>query len=196
METKQDLFNYYKNALTNGLCNEYKDRWRACGTSKDALVKLVMEQQSIPHFITYCHNGMGVSKEYILENFKEYINGNTKINDADGVHGYTYGLYVAFKGVFKADMDVLACLWCSNTTIEIKTAKSPVIYVGANSHVNLSLCGYNCPRVYLFDESTVNIDESDENSNVIIYRYSDKANVYLGKYCLAKTKIFNKELKL
>ena len=63
----QDLFNYYKHALSNGLCSEYKGRWRACHDNKEQLVKLVMAQQSLPHFIHYCYNGMGLSKEYIQE---------------------------------------------------------------------------------------------------------------------------------
>lgn len=192
----QDLFNYYKHALSNGLCSEYKGRWRACHDNKEQLVKLVMAQQSLPHFIHYCYNGMGLSKEYIQETFGDYINGNAVINDADGVAGYTYSLYVGFKGVFKAATDVLAFMWCSNTSCTINVAKSPVIYFGCGSHIHLSLDGYNCPHIYLFDDSKVTIDDADEDSKVVIYKYSDKAQVELGKYCLANVKVFNKELRL
>jgi hypothetical protein len=192
----QDLFNYYKHALSNGLCSEYKGRWRACHDNKEQLVKLVMAQQSLPHFIHYCYNGMGLSKDYIQETFGDYINGNAVINDADGVDGYTYSLYVGFNGDFKAAVDVLSLMWCNNTNVAIETAKCPVIYVGCGSHVHLSLDGYNCPRIYLFDDSNVTIDDSDEDSKVVIYKYSDKAQVELGKYCLADVKIFNKTLRL
>lgn len=192
----QDLFNYYKHALSNGLCSEYKGRWRACHDNKEQLVKLVMAQQSLPHFIHYCYNGMGLSKEYIQETFGDYINGNAVINDADGVDGYTYSLYVGFKGVFKAAVDVLSLMWCTNTNVTIETSKCPVIYVGCGSHVHLSLDGYNCPHIYLFDDSKVTIDDADEDSKVVIYKYSDKAQVELGKYCLADVKVFDKQLKL
>ena len=171
----QDLFNYYKHALSNGLCSEYKGRWRACHDNKEQLVKLVMAQQSLPHFIHYCYNGMGLSKEYIQETFGDYINGNSVINDADGVDGYTYSLYVGFKGIFKAAVDVLSLMWCTNTHVTIGTSKCPVIYVGCGSHVHLSLDGYNCPHIYLFDDSKVTIDDSDEDSKVVIYKYSDKS---------------------
>lgn len=191
----QDLFNYYKHALSNGLCSEYKGRWRACHDNKEQLVKLVMAQQSLPHFIYYCYNGMGLSKEYIQETFGDYINGNAVINDADGVDGYTYSLYVGFKGDFKAAVDVLAFMWCS-TSCTVNVTKSPVIYIGCGSHVHLSLDGYNCPHIYLFDDSKVTIDDADEDSKVVIYKYSDKAQVELGKYCLADVKVFNKELRL
>lgn len=192
----QDLFNYYKHSLSNGLCSEYKDRWRACHDNKEQLVKLVMAQQSLPHFIYYCYNGMGVSKEYMQETFGDYINGNAVINDADGVDGYTYSLYVGFKGYFKASVDVLSLMWCNNTNVTIETSKCPVIYVGCGSHVHLSLDGYNYPHIYLFDNSKVTIDDTDEDSKVVIYKYSDKAQVELGKYCLADVKVFNKKLKL
>lgn len=192
----QDLFNYYKHALSNGLCSEYKGRWRACHDNKEQLVKLVMAQQSLPHFIHYCYNGMGLSKEYIQETFGDYINGNAVINDADGVDGYTYSLYVGFKGVFKAAVDVLSLMWCTNTNVTVETSKCPVIYVGCGSHVHLSLDGYNCPHIYLFDDSKVTIDDADEDSKVVIYKYSDKAQVELGKYCLADVKVFDKQLKL
>ena len=192
----QDLFNYYKHALSNGLCSEYKGRWRACHDDKEQLVKLVMAQQSLPHFIHYCYNGMGLSKEYIQETFGDYINGNAVINDADGVDGYTYSLYVGFKGVFKAAVDVLSLMWCNNINVTVETSKCPVIYVGCGSHVHLSLDGYNCPHIYLFDDSKVTIDDADEDSKVVIYKYSDKAQVELGKYCLADVKVFDKQLKL
>lgn len=192
----QDLFNYYKHALSNGLCSEYKGRWRACHYNKEQLVKLVMAQQSLPHFIHYCYNGMGLSKEYIQETFGDYINGNAVINDADGVDGYTYSLYVGFKGDFKAAVDVLSLMWCNNTYVTVETSKCPIIYIGCGSHVHLSLDGYNCPHIYLFDDSKVTIDDADEDSKVVIYKYSDKAQVELGKYCLADVRMFNKELRL
>ena len=192
----QDLFNYYKHALSNGLCSEYKGRWRACHDNKEQLVKLVMAQQSLPHFIHYCYNGMGLSKEYIQETFGDYINGNKVINDADGVDGYTYSLYVGYKGIFKAATDVLALMWCSNISCTVNVTKSPIIYVGAGSDVHLSLDGFSCPHIYLFDDSKVTIDDADEDSKVVIYKYSDKAQVELGKYCLCDVKIFNKTLKL
>lgn len=191
----QDLFNYYKHALSNGLCSEYKGRWRACHDNKEQLVKLVMAQQCLPHFIHYCYNGMGLSKEYIQETFGDYINGHAVINDADGVDGYTYSLYVGFKGVFKADVDVLALMW-SNTSCTVNVTKSPVIYIGCCSHIHLSLDGYNCPHIYLFDDSKVTIDDADEDSKVVIYKYSDKAQVEIGKYCLGKVKEFRKDLRL
>lgn len=197
------MFDFYKNALsgviTAPLCADYKNQWRSCNDDKDALVKLVMQQQSIPYFITHCYNGKGLSKEYILRTFEEYINNNSEkaiIRDADGVQGYIYSLYVAFKGVFKAAVDVLLFMWCSNTHMVIQASKCPILYVGANSTIHITCEGYNCPKIYLFDDSKVVIDDMDEESKVVVYKYSKSAKVEAGKYCLGTIKQFEKELRL
>lgn len=197
------MFDFYKNALsgviTAPLCADYKNQWRSCNDDKDALVKLVMQQQSIPYFITHCYSGKGLSKEYILRTFEEYINNNSEkaiIRDADGVQGYTYLLYVAFKGVFKAAVDVLSFMWCSNTHVIIQASKCPILYVGANSTIHITCEGYNCPKIYLFDDSKVVIDDMDEESKVVVYKYSKSAKVEAGKYCLGTIKQFEKELRL
>lgn len=196
MEQKQDLFNYYKNALSNGLCQEYKGRWQACHEDKEQLIKLALEQQSIPHVITYCNEGKGVSKEYLQKNYADYINGKAKIQGADGVDGFTSSLYVGYHGIFTLDTDVVAFLWTTNTVCTIKETKCPVMYFGCGSKVFVSLDGYNCPKLYLFDNSEVIINDADVDSKVVVYKYSKKAKVTIGKYCLAEVKVFDKELKL
>jgi archaellum component FlaC len=40
------------------------------------------------------------------------------------------------------------------------------------------------------------IEDLDENSEVVVYKYSDDAQVELGKFCLGKVKVFRKELRL
>ena len=197
------MFDFYKAALSGAitapLCADYKNEWRGCGENKDKLVKLVMRQQSLPYFITHCYSGKGLSKEYIQKTFQDYINMNTQkaiIFDADGVKGYTYSIYVAFKGVFKAVTDVLSLMWCSNTLTQIQAAKCPVIYVGCGSTIHITCEGYNSPKIYLFDDSKVIIDDADETCDITIYKYSPNAQVELGKYCLGKVKVFNKDLRL
>ena len=156
-----------------------------------------MRQQSLPYFITHCYNGKGLSKEYILNEFGDYINGNKVIFDADGVKGYTYSLFVAFDGVCKPDNDVSAFMWCNDTTLEINKAKCNVIYVGCGSELHLVCDGYNSPKIYLFDDSKLVIDDADDTSSIIVYKYSDKSGVDIGKYCTTQNlKVFQKELRL
>ena len=192
-----ELFKYYKAALVNGLCSDWKGYWQAAGDDKLKLITLAMSQQAIPHVATYAYNGNGVTKDYIETEFKDYINEKTKILDADGVDGYTYALYIAQNRILRPSVDVSSLMWCKDITLELKTAQCGFIYVSNNSDIRLVMDGFNSPRIYLFDESTITIEDADETCSATIYKYSDKCKVNYGKYCLSKRiKEFNKELRL
>lgn len=196
----KDMLTFQKNAIlgkiAQPLCQPYKQAWRACGDDKEMLVKLALSQQSQPYFATACYQKLGLSKEYILKNFKDYINGNKTIEDADGVKGYTYQIYVDYKDDISVTCDVISLMWCKDITLTINATKCPVLYISNASNVNIVCEGYNSPRIYLLDESKVTIEDCDENCGVTVYRYSDNAVVEEGKYCLGKVKVFNKQLKL
>lgn len=192
-----ELFKYYKAALVNGLCSDWKGYWQAAGDDKLKLITLAMSQQAIPHVVTYAYNGIGITKEYIETEFKDYINEKTPILDADGVDGYTYALYIAQNRILRPSADVSSLMWNKDITLELKTAQCGFIYVSNNSDIRLVMDGFNSPRIYLFDESTITIEDADETCSATIYKYSDKCKVNYGKYCLSKRiKEFNKELRL
>ena len=153
-------------------------------------------QQSIPYISHACYNKLGLSKEYVLKNFGDYINGNRTLEDLDGVKGYTYQLYVAFERDFKAVADVTSLMWCNSPLIEIEASKCHLFYVSNSSDVHFSLDGYNSIRIYLFDDSRVTIEDTEDTCDVIVYKYSNTADVETGKYCFGKVNIFNKTLRL
>ena len=192
-----DMNRYYKEALLDNLCTEYKGYWQSSRNDKEKLVRLVAKQQSLAHFITYSYNGKGLSRDYIVENFSHYINGNHVIVDADGVAGnYKTELYVGFEGILSPADDVLAFMWANVPQLEIKATKAVKMYVGCKSDVHIVCDGYNYVTVMLFDESNVTLDDIDENSNVVVFKYSDKCEVNTGKYCFGNVKQFRKELRL
>lgn len=192
-----DMNRYYKEALLDNLCAEYKGYWQASRNDKERLVRLVAQQQSLPHFITYSYNGKGLSRNYITENFADYINGNHVIVDADGVDGnYKTELYVGFNGILSPADDILAFMWSSVPQLEIKATKAVKMYAGCKSDVHIACDGYNYVTVMLFDESKVTLDDVDENSYVVVFKYSDKCEVNTGKYCFGNIKQFRKELRL
>lgn len=194
---KDELFTYRRNALLNNLCKEWDEKWALCKGDKESLMRLAMNQQSLPHVITYCNNGKGVSKEYILQEFGHLINGRGLIRDADEVDGYTYQMYVAFSDICSLPDDVSAFLWCNCPSVEIRATACPILYIGCHSDIHVTLNGYNSIRIYLFDDSSVTIADADNTCNVTIYKYSDKASVEKGKYCLCtNVKTFEKELRL
>jgi hypothetical protein len=57
------MMQFYKAALqgaiTDPLCIEYKNEWRACGDDKERLMRLGLRQQSLPYVITHCYQGKG-----------------------------------------------------------------------------------------------------------------------------------------
>ena len=198
----KELFNIYKNALEGcsqiePLCNEYRNRWRACNDNKEKLVELSLCQQAIPWFVTMCYLRRGVGKEYLLREYNEYINGFA-FKDCDGVRGYTYGLYVDwdYENDLTVDKDVVSVMWTIGANLIVPKTKATTIYISNKSNVHIVGDGYNNINVKLFDKSKITIEDLDEESEVAVYKYSDDAQVELGKYCLGKVKVFRKELRL
>lgn len=196
-----ELLEFKKNAILGKisgqpLCEEYKAALRKCGNDKEMLVRLALMQQSTPYLSHACYEKTGLSKEYILANFDEYINGKRTFENVEGVGGYTYQLYVGYDKDFEITADVTSLMWCNGSQIAIESTKCPVLYVSNKSDVSITGEGFNAIRVYLFDESVVNLDDFDENSSVLVYKYSKDARFEIGKYCLGKVKVFNKELKI
>ena len=191
------LFEYFKNALKGGLCATYKHEWQKAKGDKELLVRLALQQQSLPHVISYAASGQGLTKEYVTDAFADYINGYTAI-DVDGVQGgYKTQLWAGFDGdVYIHQADVLAFMWCNIENLNVKATKATKIYVGCGSTLNLSCDGFNNVTVMLMDNSTVNLDDIDKESNIIIYKYSDKATVSMDRYCMGNVKIFDKQLRL
>ena len=199
---KHDLFEFQKNSFLGKvsgqpLCQEYKQLWKSCGDDKEMLMKLAMRQQAIAYVVTACHKNLGLTKEYIKKEYAGYINGYT-IHDADEVHGYTYGLYVDwnYENDLVVDKDVISVMWTVGANIVVPSTKAPVIYISNRSNVHIVGDGYNTVNIKLFDESKIVVEDIDSNSEVVVYKYSDKASVEEGKYCFGKVKVFNKELRL
>ena len=195
------MFEFKKNAiqgaLSDPLCAEYRREWQSIGNDKKRLVGFVMRQQSCPFFAHYCHNHKGLSKSYLSKEFKDYINGYT-IHNADGVDGYTYGLYVDYNydNDLIVDKNVIHVMWTVGASVVIPKTKCPIIYVSNKSDLHLVCEGYNNVKIYLFDKSNVEIDDIDADSNIVVYKFSDMCSVMQGKYCLGKVSEFRKEIRL
>lgn len=195
------MFRFYKAALsgelTTPLCASYKAAWRQCGDDKEMLVRLVMKEQSLPFFFAHCYQGKGLSKEYLLNEFGGFLNGKYTGIDVDDVIGdYKTELYIGYNDDLSVRDDIWAAMWCNIPSLKIPTSKAIKIYCACGSEVHLACDGYNSVIVMLFDDSKIVLDDVDEESNVTIYKYSDKASVELGKFCMKEPKVFNKELRL
>lgn len=197
----KEIINFTRNALLGNisgqpLCASYKAALRQCGDDKEMLVRLALQQQSMPYVSTACYKKLGITKEYITKNYAEYINGNKTFDDVEGVSGYTYQMYVGYDKDFFITSDVTTLMWCNNPCVTILETKCPTIYISNNSSVRLNCEGFNTVNIKLFDDSKLMIDNLFSNSDVIVYKYSNSASVSTGSNCLGSVKIFNKQLKL
>ena len=64
--------NYYKHALLDDLCADYRGRWQRCH-DKESLLKLSLSRQAIPHVVTYAYQGKGLTKDFVLSEYGDYI---------------------------------------------------------------------------------------------------------------------------
>jgi len=199
---KDEMIDFKRNALLGNisgqpLCADYKTALRKCGDNREMLVRLALKQQATPYFSTACYKHLGLTKDYVKREFKDYINGYV-FNDCDDVKGYTYALYVDWDYENDLDIktDVTSIMWTVGANIVVPETKATTIYISNHSNVHLVGDGYNSINIKLFDKSKVAIEDLDENSEVVVYKYSDDAQVELGKYCLGKVKVFDKELRL
>ena len=191
-----EMMYFRKNAKLGGLCDEWDKKWGACHGDKERLMRLVLMQQSAPYFATFCYNGNGLTKEYCKSEFGDYINGRI-FKDCDDVDGYAYQMFIAPESDVTIKSDVAQMLWCDNVSVHIDETKCPRLYISNGSTVNLELDGYNSVSVYLFDTSTLVVDDADETCNITVYKYSDSAKVGKGDFCLTNNiKVFNKTLRL
>lgn len=190
----RDLFYFYKNALTRGLCGEYKTAWKQCKEDKRKLMDLALLQQSLPYVLTATFQNWGLSVDYLKEEFADYINGNYIGYDVDGVEGYTSSMWVDYHNDTTASEDVNVYIHCSGD-ITIEESKCPTIYVSNNSDINVLFDGYNSVQFYLFDESHIHFDYIPHNGTAIVFCYDERASVTVSEND-GKIKIFQKELKL
>ena len=194
------MFEFYKQSLIGTpmiepLCDEYRDLWKNCHEDKGKLVSLCLRQQSIPWFATMCCLGKGVTKEYLMKEYADYINGRTILQDCDGVKGYSYALYCGYDDACELSSDVSHFMWC-NSTVGVCETKCPTIYISNGSDISLVCDGFNSIRVYIFDDSKLTIDDLPEDSNVTVYAYGSECNVVKGKYCIGTVKVHQKTLRL
>lgn len=191
-----EMVMFRKNALLENLCSEWNGMWSACHNDKEKLMRLVLMRQSAPYFADFCYRGKGLSREYCLKEFGDFVNGRV-FNDVDGVEGFTSCMYVSPSERLKITTNTTQMLWCCGAYVEIPLTKCPTLYISNHSNVHITCDGFNYVRVYLFDDSVVTLDEVDEDSGITIFEYSDDCKVERGRFCLSnKVKEFRKELVL
>ena len=191
----KEMFFFYRNALARNLCGEYSKEFKKDLEDNERLFNLCLRQQSIPYFATACYQKWGLDDKFLKDRFGDLLNGKYTAKNCDNVEGYTYQLWCDSESPINVSCDIIHIMY-DICEVVIPQTKCPTIYVSNKSDINITAKGYNTIRIYLFDESQVRIDILDEDSSVIIYKYSPDCNVVLGDNCNGKVKQFDKELRL
>lgn len=189
---------FYKNAILRDLCQEYKVEWKKKMDDLEELIKFSLRQQSIPFFAAATYEGWGLSIDYFKRIFKDYINGKYTAYGCDGagmvgIGSQAYADY-HFEVIVNPDVYVYHFVGC-NSHIKVPQTKCPTFYLSNRCDIDLTLFGFSSVRVYLFDESELNMKGIPSNCNVVIYKYSPNCKVNCPNTS-NNVHVFSKELKL
>jgi hypothetical protein len=122
---ESELLKLKRNAIILGLCGQYKGIWDNCKSKKD-LVDAAIDANGIEFMADSIAFGWGLSKEFLITEFDEYINGKyRRIKD-----GYSSELHVGEENNTISVMSTLNLFAYS---------KNVTIYVPQNSFCRIYL---------------------------------------------------------
>ena len=133
---------FKRNAVLLGLCDEYKAAWNSVKSRKD-LVDLALDANGVEFMAKSVAEGWGLSKEYILDNFGDYVNEGY-VRDKGG---YTSKLYVDYGGDIFAPATLNLLVGC-NTSVLVPEGSVCKIYVCGKTYVRVNCMGKCYVYVY------------------------------------------------
>lgn len=86
-----ELLTMKRNAVMLGLCGKYKGMWDNA-ESKKSLMDIALDANGVEFLCEACTDGWGLSTEFLLKEFSDYVNGNYMSNR----NGYTSAMYVGY----------------------------------------------------------------------------------------------------
>ena len=197
MNEEKAYLEFMKHVCGGNMCEEYKNEIKRCHEDRLLLAKLAMRQQSIPYMATVMRDKI-ITVDATRKFFKDYINGYV-LEDCDEVGGYDYAWYIDWNydnDIITENIDVMHITHTIGANVIVTATRCPILYISNNSKIHIICEGYNNIKIYLFDKSQITIEDTDEESSITVYKYSDKCKVKTGKFSLCKINEFEKELKL
>ncbi len=128
-----ELLKLKRNAVMLGLCGQYKDLWNGCKSKKD-LIDTAIDVNGIEFMADSIAFDWGLSKEFILTEFGEYINGKYQRNR----DGYSSELCAGVKNntiSVRSTLNLFA--YCDDVTIFIPEGRFCRIYLAKCSNVHI-----------------------------------------------------------
>lgn len=166
-----DLSFFKNEAFNRNLCSQYVDLW-ASAKNKQMLYNLSMRYNSIRYIALSIYEGWGVSLDYILSEFKDYINGKEVATiylddnlQADGL------MYVCLNDTsIDMNVDVVNIIKCNNLTINTNRYATQ-LHINNDSHCKLNIASDGNIMIYLYDTSTIDLGKLRKGQRVFIYDY-------------------------
>ena len=164
-----ELLTLKRNAVLLGLCDEYKTEWNEAKDKKD-LVDMALDANGVEFMAKSVAEGWGLSKDYILGNFGDYVNEGY-VRDKGG---YTSKLYVDYGGDIFQPATLNLLIEC-NTSVLIPEGSVCKIYVCGRTYVRINCVGkcyvyvyggYNDVK-YSGDVTVEEIAKPDEPNKII-----------------------------
>lgn len=168
----KDIDYFKQNAIDKNLCVEYALKWAKI-KDKESLFALACVPQSCGYIARSIYEGWGVSIDYIINEFGDYINGKYVVNNLDGVKDATGAMYIKYNGKIDTPLcDITQFIGCEGTYIHIADGSAVTLHISNSSDIKLSLGNCNV-RIYLYDESTVDLGDISKDTKVSIAHYGN-----------------------
>lgn len=126
------LVDLKRKSILMGLCEKYREKWDACA-SKKQLVDMALDSNGIEFMADAIAFGWGLSKEYLMQEFGEFMNGFYRRQE----EGYASEMYIGAHEVLSAESTLLLIGYCDDIEIEIPEHAVCRIYICGGSSVRI-----------------------------------------------------------
>lgn len=133
----KDVLTLKRNSILMGLCKKYKEKWDLCSNKKQ-LVDMSLDINGVEFMADSIAFGWGLSKEYLQEEFGEFMNGNYQSEE----NGYTSEMFIGASGITRVKSTLLLVAYCDDLEIEIPEYMACRIYVCGGSRVQIRNRGH------------------------------------------------------
>lgn len=139
MARSKSILELKRKALAMGLCGEYGEKWADAATQKE-LVDLASDINGADFLCSSVAKGWGLSKDFLLRNFGDYINGRY-VSRHGGTKGYTSEVFIGCDGEIRARATILIILY-SNVTVYVPENHACRVFAAGNTNIAIQCDGY------------------------------------------------------
>lgn len=141
MTQSKSILELKRKALAMGLCGDYKGKWDNAQTPKE-LVKLATDINGADFLCASVAKEWGLSKDFLLKNFGEYINGKFIARQEKG---YTSEIYIGHTDKIVSFATILILLYTEDAVVHIP--KNHVCKIYAAQNTNLVIMCEGCAEL-------------------------------------------------